>query len=284
MRALELGDIDRVLRRAFDEDLPATDVTTVATIPAGTRASAKIVAKASLVMCGALVGARAFTMHDDTVRYSTHVSDGSLVEPGTVVATIEGMARSILVAERTALNLMQRLSGTATVVRQYADAAAGRCRVVDTRKTTPGLRALQRYAVRCGGGHNHRNDLSSGVLIKENHVRASGGIRAAVERAKAHAPHSLRIECEVTTLAEAHEAIDAGAEVVMLDNMNDEQVREAVTALKGKAILEVSGGITLSRISTLAEIGVDVISVGAFTHSAPAADLSLLFDHVDTAV
>ncbi|MEM6292092.1 MAG: carboxylating nicotinate-nucleotide diphosphorylase [Myxococcota bacterium] len=278
MRALELGDIDRVLRRAFDEDLPSTDVTTVATVAADAQATGSIIAKAPLVLCGGRVGARAFSMMDPAIRFEQVVPDGTFVEPKTVVATLSGPARGILVAERTALNLMQRMSGTATVVRQYADAAAGRCRVVDTRKTTPGLRALQRYAVRCGGGHNHRNDLSSGVLIKENHIRAAGGIAEAIGRAKAFAPHGLRIECEVLSLDEAHAAVAAGADVVMLDNMDDAQVRQAVAALPDSVIIEVSGGITLERIATLAEIGVDVISVGAFTHSAPAADLSLLFD------
>lgn len=278
MQDLEYGDIDRVLQRAFDEDLPSTDVTTVACVPADAQARARIVAKAPLVVCGQAVAARAFSMMDSAIRHEVVVADGTKVEPKTVVATLEGPARAILVAERTALNFMQRLSGTATVVRQFADAAAGKCRVVDTRKTTPGLRALQRYAVRCGGGHNHRNDLSSGVLIKENHVRASGGIAAAIGRAQARAPHGLRIECEVTSLDEAQQAVDAGADVVMLDNMDNALCREAVARFGGKVILEASGNITVERVAALAEIGIDVISVGAFTHSAPAADLSLLFE------
>lgn len=278
MRDLEFGEIDRVLQRAFDEDLPSSDITTVATVPADAKARAQIVAKEDLVLCGQGIAARAFSMMDPAARYAAVVADGAKVEPGTVVATIEGPARAVLAAERTALNFMQRLSGTATVVRQFADAAAGKCRVVDTRKTTPGLRALQRYAVRCGGGHNHRNDLSSGVLIKENHIRAAGGITAAVKGAKARAPHGLRIECETMTLDEAQEAIDAGADIIMLDNMDNELCREAVARFKGKAILEASGNITIERVAALAEIGIDVISVGAFTHSAPAADLSLLFE------
>lgn len=278
MRDLEYGDLLRVLQRAFDEDLPSTDVTSVATVPPEAMAVAQIVAKAPLVVCGQMLGECAFSMMSRAVGYSAKLEDGTKVEPGTVVATIEGPARAVLSAERTALNFMQRLSGTATLVRRFADAAAGKCRVVDTRKTTPGLRALQRYAVRCGGGHNHRNDLSSGVLIKENHIRACGGITAAIQGARARAPHSLRIECETTTLDEAQEAVDAGAEVLMLDNMDNEQCREAVARFKGKAILEASGNITIERVAALAEIGVDVISVGAFTHSAPAADLSLLFE------
>ncbi len=278
MRDLDHGDLIRVLQQAFDEDLPASDITTVATVPPEAMAVAKIVAKQPLVLCGQLVAECAFSMLSPAIQYSAVFEDGSSVETGTVVATIEGPAREVLSAERTALNFMQRLSGTATLVRQFADAAAGRCRVVDTRKTTPGLRALQRYAVRCGGGHNHRNDLSSGVLIKENHIRAAGGLTPAIQAARARAPHGLKIECETTTLDEAQEAIDAGAEVIMLDNMDNALCREAVARFKGKAILEASGNITIERVAALAEIGIDVISVGAFTHSAPAADLSLLFE------
>lgn len=278
MQDLEFGEIDRVLQRAFDEDLPASDVTTVACVSADATAKARIVAKAPLTLAGHTIAARAFAMLDPTVRYEVVVADGTTVEPKTVVATLEGPARAILVAERTALNFMQRLSGTATIVRKFADAAAGKCRVVDTRKTTPGLRALQRYAVRCGGGHNHRNDLSSGVLIKENHIRAAGGIDAAISRARERAPHGLRIECEVLNLDEAQTAVDAGADVIMLDNMDNDACREAVARYKGKVILEASGNITLERVAALADIGIDVISVGAFTHSAPAADLSLLFE------
>lgn len=278
MRDLDHGDLIRALQQAFDEDLPASDITTVATVPPEAMASARIVAKAPLVLCGQLVGECAFSMMSSAAQYTAQVEDGTAVEPGTTVAMIEGPAREVLAAERTALNFMQRLSGTATLVRQFADAAAGRCRVVDTRKTTPGLRALQRYAVRCGGGHNHRNDLSSGVLIKENHIRAAGGLTAAIRAARARAPHGLKIECETTTLDEAQEAIDAGAEVIMLDNMDNALCREAVARFGGKAILEASGNITIERVAALAEIGIDVISVGAFTHSAPAADLSLLFE------
>ena len=278
MQDLEFGDLDRVLQRAFDEDLPSTDVTTVACVPADAQATACIVAKAPLVVCGQAVAARAFSMLDPAIRYQEVVADGTRVEPKTTVATLEGPARAVLVAERTALNFMQRLSGTATLVRSFADAAAGKCRVVDTRKTTPGLRALQRYAVRCGGGHNHRNDLGSGVLIKENHIRASGGIAQAIERARARAPHGLRIECEVTSLDEAQVAVDAGADVIMLDNMDNDLCREAVARFGGKVILEASGNITIERVAALADLGIDVISVGAFTHSAPAADLSLLFE------
>jgi nicotinate-nucleotide pyrophosphorylase (carboxylating) len=195
-----------------------------------------------------------------------------------VVARVTGNARALLSAERTALNLVQRMSGVATLTRRFVDAAAGRCRITDTRKTTPGLRALQRYAVRCGGGHNHRNDLGSGVLIKENHIRCAGGVGPAITAARALAPHTMRVECEVTDLDELRQALDAAADVVLLDNMDDAQVQRAMEVVAGRATVEVSGNMSLPRVPRLAELGVDVISVGALTHSAPAADLSLQID------
>lgn len=274
----DLTIIDEAITRALTEDLGGGDVTAAACVPADARARGRIVAKANLTLAGMTVAARTFARVDPHVTWQALAADGDTVTPTTVVARIEGNARSLLAAERTALNFLQRLSGTATLTRQFADAAGKRCRIVDTRKTTPGLRALQRWAVRCGGGHNHRNDLGSGVLIKENHVRACGSVAAAVKAAASDAPHPLRIECEVTTLDELAEALAAGADAVLLDNMTDAQVREAVAMVGGKAIVEASGSVDLGRVATLAEIGVDVISVGALTHSAPAADLSLLFD------
>jgi nicotinate-nucleotide pyrophosphorylase (carboxylating) len=181
--------------------------------------------------------------------------------------------------ERTALNFVQRMTGVATVARTYVDAIpqGSRTRIVDTRKTTPGLRALERYAVRCGGAHNHRDDLGSAVLIKDNHVAACGGVKAAIERAKARAPHTCKIECEVDTLAQLDEALAAGADIVLLDNMDTETCAEAVRRAAGRAILEASGNITPARVTELAKVGVDAISVGALTHSAPAADIGLDF-------
>jgi nicotinate-nucleotide pyrophosphorylase (carboxylating) len=237
-----------------------------------------VVAKAPLTLAGLEVARRTFLRLDPGASWVAHHADGDAVTPGTDLAHVDGNARWLLAAERTALNFLQRLSGTATLTRRFVDAAAGRCRIVDTRKTTPGLRALQRWAVRCGGGHNHRNDLGAGVLIKENHIRACGSVAAAIRAAHDHAPHPLRIECEVTTLAELRQALDAGADAVLLDNMTDDQVREAVGIVAGRAIVEASGSVDLARVATLAEAGVDVISVGALTHSAPAADVSLLFD------
>jgi nicotinate-nucleotide pyrophosphorylase (carboxylating) len=273
----ELGDVEGIVERALAEDLAAGDVTARSTVRAGTRASAKLVTKASLVVCGLVVAQRVFARLDPAVVFEAIVAAGVLVEPRTTLARIAGDARALLGAERTALNLLQRMSGIATTTAKFVAAAGGRCRVTDTRKTMPGLRSLDRYAVRTGGGHNHRNDLGAGVLIKENHIRAAGGIAAAVAAAKAHAPHTMRIECEVTNMAEVDEALAAGADAILLDNMDDAAVREAVGRIAGRAIVEVSGNVDLARVAVLAGIGVDLVSVGALTHSVVAADISLLF-------
>jgi nicotinate-nucleotide pyrophosphorylase (carboxylating) len=278
MWGLDFGDVDDVIRRALAEDLGTVDWTTEATVPPTARAKAKMLAKGDTVVCGLRVAARTFELVDPQSAFEALVDEGQSVTAGTVIAEIRGSARAILGAERTALNLIQRMAGTATLTRKFADAAEGRCRIVDTRKTTPGLRALQRYAVRCGGGRNHRNDLAAGVLIKENHIRCAGSVGQAVLAARTKAPHSLRVECEVTNLDELREALGAGADVVLLDNMSDDQVREAVEITDRKALIEVSGGITLEQVARLAQLGVDVISIGALTHSAPAADISLLID------
>ena len=270
-----------IVDRALAEDLASGDVTARVTVPAGTMSRARMVAKQELVAAGMAVARAAFLRVDPTVEVEVAVADGRAVAPRTVMMTLAGDARALLAGERTALNLLQRMCGVATLTRGYVDAAAGKCRIVDTRKTMPGLRALDRYAVRCGGGHNHRNDLGAGVLIKENHIRAAGGITAAVTRALREAPHTLRVECEVTTLDELREALKAGAGAVLLDNMDDETVREAVKIVAGRAVVEVSGGIDRLRVGALAELGVDIISVGKLTHSAPAADISLLFELPD---
>ena len=277
----ELGPWTSIIRTALAEDLASGDVTSRATVDGDTRARAHMVARARLVVAGLEVAEAVFREVEPAVAFTAYVGDGEQVTPGLEIARIEGPARALLAAERTALNLLQRMSGVATLTRAYVDAAAGKCRITDTRKTTPGLRALDRHAVRCGGGHNHRNDLGAAVLIKENHVRAAGGIAAAVTRARKHAPHTMKIECEVTDHEELREALAAGADIIMLDNMSDDEVREAVAIAGGKAILEVSGGVELSRVAAVASLGVDVISVGKLTHSAPAADISLLFERAD---
>jgi nicotinate-nucleotide pyrophosphorylase (carboxylating) len=280
MWALELADIDAVVDRALGEDLPGADVTAVTTVPAGTAAHGRVVVRADVVVCGQAVAQRVFARVDTALVWEEVVADGARASKGSEIAIVSGPARSLLAAERTALNFMQRLTGTATTTRAFVDAAGGRCRIADTRKTTPGLRALQRWAVRCGGGHNHRNDLTGGVLIKENHIRAAGGIVRAIAGAKAGAPHSLRIECEVTTLDELALALEAGADAVLLDNMDDAQVGEAVRRVAGRVPVEVSGNVDLERVPRLAALGVDVVSVGALTHSARAADIALKFDIV----
>lgn len=275
----ELGPgVADIIERALLEDLSSGDVTARVTVPAGTTATARMVAKAPLVVAGVDVVRAVFERVDPKISVVAKVRDGEAVAPGTVLMTLEGDARALLAGERTALNLWQRMCGVATLTRAYVEAAGGRCRICDTRKTMPGLRALDRHAVRCGGGFNHRNDLGAGVLIKENHIRAAGGVTAAVSRAVSLAPHTLRVECEVTTLDELGEALAAGAGAVLLDNMDDETVRAAVEITAGRASVEVSGGVSLERISALAGLGIDIISIGKLTHSVPASDISLLFD------
>ncbi len=278
----ELGSLEQIITAALAEDLGSGDLTARLTVAADARARGRIVAKQALTFCGGPVVVRTFAQLDPQVEVELCVAEGAKVEPGAELVRLAGLARSLLAGERTALNLLGRACAVATCTRTYVDAAGPGLRVVDTRKTMPGLRALDRYAVRCGGGHNHRNDLGSGVLIKENHIRAAGSVDAAVRAAREHAPHTVRVECEVETLAELREALAAGADALLLDDMDDETLREAVEIAgpKGqrRVLLEVSGGITLERLARLATIGVDLVSVGALTHSAPSVDLSLLFE------
>ncbi|MFN8663793.1 MAG: carboxylating nicotinate-nucleotide diphosphorylase [Thermomicrobiales bacterium] len=271
-----------LIELALAEDLLGGDVTTSATVPPDAQAQATLLAKAPGVISGLEVAREVFAQVDSTLKFVSLVPDGASVPAMTPIARVSGNARSILAGERLALNLLQRLSGVATVTARYvAEVEGTKARVVDTRKTTPGLRVLEKAAVRDGGGHNHRFGLGDGVLIKDNHLAAVGGphrVRDAVRAARAAAPHTLRIEVEVTTLAELAEALDAGADIVMLDNMPVAEMREAVALTQGRALLEASGGVNLSTIREIAETGVDLISVGALTHSAPALDISLDFD------
>lgn len=266
-----------VVRRALSEDIDRGDVTTAACIAPTAVGAASLVARERVIVCGLPVLEEVYAQIDLLVDVETHVEDGDLVEAGTTLATLSGPAPSILLGERVALNFMQRLTGIATMTRRFVDALPDRSatRITDTRKTTPGLRAFERYAVRCGGGYNHREDLAAAVLIKDNHIAAAGGCREAIERARAYAPHTCRIECEVETRAQLEEALEAGADIIMLDNFDDEAVREALDLIRGRAIVEVSGGIRLERIAVLGALGVDVISVGALTHSPPSCDLGL---------
>jgi nicotinate-nucleotide pyrophosphorylase (carboxylating) len=269
--------IEAAVDRALREDLGrAGDITSAATIPAGARADAVIAARQPGVIAGLALAEAAFRRMDAALSFDPHLSDGSRVEPSAIVARISGNARAILSAERVALNFLGRLSGVATLTRRYVDAVAHtRARITCTRKTTPGLRALEKYAVRCGGGANHRFGLDDAMLIKDNHVAVSGGVAEAVRRAKACAGHLVKIEVEVDTLDQLEEALAAGAEAILLDNMPPATLRQAVAMTGGRAVLEASGGITLDTVAAVAETGVDYISSGAITHSAPALDLGL---------
>lgn len=272
--------LDPLIVRALEEDLGAGDVTTEACVPEGKSATARGVAREEMIACGMPVVARVFALVDPSLAFEAKVPEGARVQAGTVLFTVRGRARSILMGERVALNLAQRMCGVATATRRYVDAVpeGKKTRITDTRKTTPGLRLLERYAVRKGGGHNHRNDLGSAVLIKDNHIVAAGGVRPAIEAARERAPHTSKIECEVDTLDQLDEALSAGADIVLLDNMPTDAVEEAVRRTRGRALLEASGGITLARVADLAAAGVDAISVGALTHSTPAADIGLDFE------
>jgi len=277
---LPLVAMDRVIATALEEDLSSGDLTTEACVAPEARAVAHAVARKPMVVCGGPVFARVFAAVEGSLGVVVHAEEGARVEAGTRLWTVRGRARAILMGERVALNLVQRMCGVATQARTYVDAVPAGCatRITDTRKTTPGLRALERYAVRVGGAHNHRDDLGAAVLLKDNHVAACGGVRPAIERARAAAPHTAKIECEVDTLEQLDEALAAGADIVLLDNMSTATVVEAVKRAKGKALLEASGGITLARVAELARAGVDAISVGALTHSVQAADVGLDFE------
>jgi nicotinate-nucleotide pyrophosphorylase (carboxylating) len=262
-----------IVRRALAEDLGWGDVTTEATVPPELRAHGVILAKSPCVIAGLDVAAEAFVQLDPGCSFDRKRKDGDRCEPGDVVARVHGQASAMLTAERTALNFLQRLSGIATLTRQFVDAAGGTITVLDTRKTTPTLRALEKYAVRAGSGTNHRGGLDDGVLIKDNHVRLAGGVRRAVELMKDAGPE-MPIEVEAQSLDEVDEAVAAGADIILVDNLPLETIREAVRRVNGRAKIELSGGVTLDRIPELAKTGANYVSVGALTHSAPAADLS----------
>ena len=254
------------------EDVGPGDVTTLALIDEGATCKAEIRAKEPGIICGLEAAAAVFA--DLGVDFRPLVDDGARVVPGPV-AQVEGHAQGVLIGERTALNLLGRLSGIATLTRRYVDAVAGTgATILDTRKTTPGLRTLEKQAVACGGGTNHRVGLYDGILIKDNHLRLAGGVEAAVTRVRAAAT-GLPIEVEAETLVEVWEALDAGADTILLDNMTLDELREAVALTAGRAKLEASGGVTLDTVSAIAETGVDFISVGALTHSAPSLDVSM---------
>jgi nicotinate-nucleotide pyrophosphorylase (carboxylating) len=274
VRALDRAAYADLVRRALDEDLGTGDVTTMATVDPGRQARAELIAKSDCVLCGVDIAEETFRRVDPRIIVIRLREDGTRCTPGEMVARITGPAGPLLTAERTALNFLQHLSGIATLTRRFVDAAAGRIRILDTRKTTPTFRALEKYAVRCGGGENHRIGLYDAILIKDNHVRLAGGVAEAVRRAHAKAP-TLEIEVEAQSLEQVDDAISAGADIVLLDNLSTADITEAVRRIDHRAKTEISGGVTLSRLPELAATGADCVSVGALTHSAPAADLSL---------
>jgi len=276
-------DIRRAIRRALQEDLPLGDVTTAVLFPSPTPAFARIIAQQSLVVAGLDAAVRTFLTVDASLVLSIYRQDGERAKDGDCLLQIEGDGRSILKAERVALNFLQHLSGIATLTRRFCDAARGYpVTILDTRKTIPGFRALQKWAVRLGGGANHRQSLSDAVLIKDNHLallnRTTMPVRTACRKAKANAPRRMKIIVEAESLADVRQAVAGRADIILLDNMNPASVRQAIRLIKGRALVEVSGGITFKNVRAMAAAGPDRISIGALTHSAPAATLSLVLE------
>jgi nicotinate-nucleotide pyrophosphorylase (carboxylating) len=269
--------LDRLIRDFLVEDIGHGDVTTDGVFDRGQLTAAVLRAREPLVAAGIMFAAgRVFRTLNPEVTADAPMEDGRRAGPGDILLRLRGPARDLLRGERVALNLLQRLCGIATLTRKYVDSVAGlKARITDTRKTTPGLRMLEKYAVRVGGGCNHRFNLSDGVLIKDNHIAACGSISEAVSRVRARAPHTLRIEVEAESLAQVRECLDSGVDIIMLDNMGVDEMKEAVRFIGGRALVEASGGVTLETVRRIAETGVDFISVGRLTHSAPASDISM---------
>jgi nicotinate-nucleotide pyrophosphorylase (carboxylating) len=279
MPPLDPAEYRDLVARALAEDVRDGDITTDATVPPALMARGVFLMKADCVLAGLNVAFETFRQVESAVRCVARKQDGDACRSGEEIAEITGTARALLVGERTALNFLQRLSGIATRARRFADAAGGRITILDTRKTTPTLRVLEKYAVRAGGASNHRAGLFDAILIKDNHIRLAGGVTAAVAAARAHRP-GLAVEIEAETLAQVDQALAAGAEMILVDNMPTDRIREAVAKARGRARVEISGGVTLERIPELAATGADFVSVGALTHSAPAIDISFEIEPV----
>jgi len=274
-----MNGIDKIIEIALAEDIHTGDITTLAMLPQARRMRARLVAKEPMVLAGIAVAERVFARLDPSIRFEAAFSDSDRLQVGDIIAWIEGDAAALLQGERVSLNLLQRMCGIATQTATFVKELEGTgARVVDTRKTTPGLRVLEKYSVRVGGGTNHRTGLYDGVLIKENHIAAAGGILEAVRRARAYIPHTLKIEIETETLEQVALALQAGADIIMLDNMSLAEMSEAVLLIGGRALVEASGGVNLQSIRAIAQTGVDIISVGALTHSVRAADISMLME------
>lgn len=277
-KGIEWLGLDELLLAALREDVGTGDITTMSCIPAENRTEGRYLVKEDGVLCGLSVAERVFALIDPAITLTPKAQDGDHVKKGDVIATISGPARGILTGERVGLNLMQRMSGVATMTAKAVSEVAGtKATIVDTRKSTPGLRVLEKYAVRVGGGKNHRFNLADGVLIKDNHIAAAGGIRQALEAARRTAPHVMKLEVEVEDLDGVREALDAGADVIMLDNMSPAAMTEAVALIGGRALTEASGNMGDRDIKEVARCGVDLISIGALTHSVRSLDISLKF-------
>lgn len=266
----------QLVRDALAEDIGSGDITTEATVPRGAKGSARLIAKEDMVVAGLFIAEKAFELLDKSSVFRPNFEDGHEVKKGAVIATVAGRLQALLTGERVALNFLQRLSGIATITREFVK-RIGRSdvRLLDTRKTTPGSRMLEKYAVKTGGGYNHRFGLFDAVLIKDNHIAASGGIQKAVRSVERKYRGSVPVEVEVTNFKEVREAIEAGADIIMLDNMDAEKIRKSLKIIKKRALVEVSGGVTLGNVRELAATGVDFISVGALTHSARSVDISM---------
>ena len=282
-KMLNLRSLDPLIDLAFEEDIGIGDITTEATVLPEREGIGTLLAKSGGVVAGLPVAERVFAKLDAMLAFRSLVSDGDAVEAGTSIAEVQGSAKTILIGERTALNFLQRLSGIATLTSQFVEAVADyNAKIVDTRKTAAGWRALQKYAVRVGGGYNHRFGLYDGVLIKDNHIVAAGGIANAVQRAQKIVPHTAKIEVEVENLDQVDEALEAGADILLLDNMSSGTMQSVVHKVGDLAVTEASGGITLERVRKVAATGVDIISVGALTHSAMPMDISLTLTLVES--
>ena len=271
-------EIDKIIENALREDIGYGDITTESCVPKEAQICGYFLAKEQGVVCGLYVMRRVFELIDQKIKVIPHVLEGQTVSKGDIIADIEGPARGVLTGERTALNFMQRMSGIAMSTSKAVAAVAGtKARITDTRKTTPGLRIIEKYAVKVGGGSNHRIGLSDGVLIKDNHIVAAGGIIPAVAAVRKNIPHTLKIEVEVTNFAEIDEALSAKADIIMLDNMSNEDMKKAVIIINGRALTEASGNMGDRDLRSVAETGVDIISIGALTHTVRAMDISLKF-------
>ena len=269
-------NMDEYILHALKEDITSEDVSTNAVMPDKKQGTAQLICKADGIICGLEVFERTFTLLDDTFRFDTDVKDGDRVEKGQLIGTLFGDIRALLSGERTALNYLQRMSGIATVTNEYAKELEGtKTTLLDTRKTTPNMRPFEKYAVTVGGGRNHRYNLSDGVLLKDNHIGAAGSVKKAIEMAKDYAPFVRKIEIETETVEQVKEALEAGADIIMLDNMDNDTMKKCVELIGDKAETECSGNVTKERLREIAAIGVDYVSSGALTHSAPVLDVSL---------